>query len=201
MSCVTARSKSEKRFDHYFHDFEHDGALLQRHAQCSAKAVRLAKCAAFRMAKTYLEIIRGHQEKLLAQVRSNLDVKTIEEWLDRWFAPLVMIGGDRCELINSVQEGMKLKQYLASSAGVFLSRKKAQSCRARDLPSPSEPSADLPIEERFAQEQECSRVLRRQLSEARKEAHALRQRVAHMEKELRRIHKVADKELKALVLN
>jgi len=137
-------SESEKkRFDDYYKEFVDDSKLLSAHTQQSLKEFRLAKTCAYRMATNYLAMLQQHHTELRAQAKTT--GQTLDEWLMQSFQPLTIVGENYRELVAAVQDGMRLRQYLAETPGIFLRRK--QSCKKKmdaiAKPLPVEPKPTL----------------------------------------------------------
>ena len=99
-------------------------------------------------------------------------------------------------------EGMTEKEYLASTAGSFLRRRRVASLvhdEAADSPLPGIPESSLPAEERVVLLEEQNRTLKQQLLAARKQAADLRRVAARQEQRIVELEAVLNKIEKATI--
>lgn len=142
----------EKRFDHWFKEFEADGAKLGRHVALSIKEMRLAKASAYRMAKGYVALIRDfHNEFVEFLTASSV---TIDEWLEKWFVPLDRIGEDYRELLVAVENGMTLKAYHSTTPAVFVGQLRQSAAKEHAVGNGDETCVTGAVEERRPQMEE-----------------------------------------------
>jgi hypothetical protein len=73
------------------------------------RELRLAKCSAYRMAIDAITMRRDHADEL----RQKIAPLTFEQWVERDFKPLRKLGGNPLALIQHVENGMTLEDYLA----------------------------------------------------------------------------------------
>lgn len=174
-------------------------ALAER---CAAEALRSrerVRRALYRAAVAYQELAREHHQWFLAQANS---VGGIDILLEAWFRPLAFFGEDWHDLLRDVAEGMTETEYLASTAGSFLRRRKVAALVNREnaeSPLPAEPERSLPAEERVAFLEEQNRTLKQQVLAARKQAAELRRIAARQERRIAELETVLNKIEKATV--
>lgn len=154
--------------------------------------------ALYRAAVTYQRLARDHHAWFLAQAKS---VGGIDALLEGWFRPLSFFGEDWRDLLRDVAEGMTEREYLSSTAGSFLRRRRVASLvRERaEAPLPTLPDRSLPAEERVVLVEEQNQVLRQQLAAARKQAAELRRIAARQERRIGELEAVLNKIEKATV--
>jgi hypothetical protein len=182
-----------------FHQCLKQAAIAER---CAAEAMRnreRVRAALYRAAVAYQRLARDHHEWFLAQAQS---VGGIDALLERWFRPLAFFGEDRRDLLRDVAEGMTEREYLASTAGSYLRRRKVAKlvdAEKAEPPLPAEADASLPPEQRVVFLEEQNRTLRQQLLAARKQAAELRRLAARQERRIVELEGVLNKIEKATV--
>ncbi len=99
---------------------------IDRHRTATAKAYKLAKAAAWRMAKAITDLQTQDHNPFIELVHA--EGVSIDEWIGQRFAAYTAIGGNYAELIHAVGKGMPQKVLLRDGAGKFLAQqRKAES--------------------------------------------------------------------------
>lgn len=145
--------------------------------------------ALYRTAVAYQRLARDHHEWFIAQARS---VGGIDALLESWFKPLAFFGEDWRDLLRDVAEGVTEGEYMTSTAGSFLRRRRV-ACLVReraDAPLPDVPDASLPPEKRVVLLEEQNQMLRQQLAASRKQAAELRRIAARQERRIEELESV-----------
>jgi len=122
--------------------------------------------------------------------------------LEAWFRPLTFFGEHWHDLLRDVAEGVTEREYLASTAGSFLRRRKVAaliSTETSEPPLPVGPEQSLPPEQRIVFLEEQNRTLRQQLLAARKQATELRRVAARQEQRIAELEAVLNKIERATV--
>ncbi|GEM_PF-3490541 len=182
-----------------YHECLKQASIAER---CAAEAMRYrerVRKALYRAAVAYQRLARDHHAWFLAQAES---VGGIDALLEAWFRPLAFFGEDWHDLLRDVAEGMTEKEYLASTAGSFLRRRKVAALVNREnaeSPLPAEPESSLPAEERVVFLKEQNRTLRQQLLASRKQAAELRRVAARQERRIVELEAVLNRIEKATV--
>lgn len=182
-----------------FHECLKQAAIAER---CAAEAMRnreRVRKAMYRAAVAYQQLARDHHEWFLAQAEG---VGGIDALLEGWFRPLAFFGEDWRDLLRDVAEGMTEREYLASTAGSFLRRRKVAklvNAEATESPLPPEPESTLPPAQRVVLLEEQNRTLRQQLLAAQKQAAELRRVAARQERRIVELEGVLNKIEKATV--
>ncbi|MHC4621863.1 MAG: hypothetical protein ACYTEQ_29340 [Planctomycetota bacterium] len=187
--------QSDKRVDHHFRDFEEEREKANRNANAGIKNVRLAKAAFYRMAQSYIAMQQKDHNRLLELIRSEYGDKpeAIDQWLEASFQGLRAVGGDPYELIKAIQGGMTQRQYLTSTPGIFLDKKKRGSRpMVVEHPLPSDPPEELPLDEQVKQLRIRNEALERQLKEERKARRQAEHSLAKVETEVRRLQRIME---------
>lgn len=180
------------RIDHQLASFEQDREMLRKHVGHELKSRRLAKTAAYRMAKEYVAMQSSDHNRLVDIIKSThgKEPDPIAAWLDESFAPLGSIGEDHAELLKAVHRGMTLKQYLASTPAVFLNDKKRKASASNGVaPVPSEPSPTLPIDEQNEVLRNRCRALEARVRELTSRDATSQRRIAILEKTIKQLQK------------
>jgi len=163
-----ARSKpksprdGDKRFDHWFFEWEDANTRLHRALRLGARHLRDAREAAYRVADAYLGMVKHCREKLLAYCAEKH--MTIEEWLAESLAPYeTAFGEDRRDIFAAIERGVSAKQFAQGGAIMYFACRRSQKQpRANDADGASaptaaalpEPTADTPVEQREARWQD-----------------------------------------------
>jgi hypothetical protein len=182
-----------------FNECLKQAAIAER---CAVEALRnreRVRKALYRAAVAYQRLARDHHEWFLAQAKS---VGGIDALLEGWFKPLAFFGEDWRDLLRDVAEGMTEREYLASTAGSFLRRRKVAALVDREKaesPLPAEPEPSLPAEERVVLLAEQNHLLRQQLAASRKHAAELRRIAARQERRIVELEAVLSRIEKAAV--
>jgi hypothetical protein len=182
-----------------FHECLKQAAIAER---CAAEAMRnreRVRKALYRAAVAYQHLARDHHEWFLAQAKG---VGGIDVLVEGWFKPLAFFGEDWHDLLRDVAEGMTEREYLVSTAGSFLRRRKVAklvNAEAAEPVLPAEPEQSLPPEQQVAFLEEQNRTLRQQLLAARKQAAELRRVAARQERRIIELEAVLNKIEKATV--
>jgi len=198
--------------------------LVATAERCAAAAMRnreRVRRSLYRAAVKYQQLARDHHEWFLAQARS---VGGIDALLEGWFRPLALFGEDWRDLLRDVAEGMTEREYMASTAGSFLRRRRVAALVNRqaaesplptepergravgnlasrepaDSPLPSIPEPSLPVEERVVLLEEQNCLLRQQLTTSRKEASELRRIAARQERRIAELEGLLNRVEKAV---
>lgn len=165
-------------------------SLANQQTAAAIESRNTVRSSLFRVGQLYQRLAHDHHEWLVAQAAS---VGGIDALLDGWFKSLGFFGEDWRDLLRDIAAGATERDYLASSAGSFLRRKRiARMASKSPDPPPAPPPADdsAPIEKRLEAAQERSRVLDEQLASARKEVNALRIIAARQERRIAELEAV-----------
>lgn len=155
--------------------------------RCAIEAVRnreRVRKSLYRAAVAYQQLARDHHAWFLAQAKS---VGGIDALLASWFRPLAFFGEDWRDLLRDVAEGMTEAQYLASTAGSYLRRRrvaKLLSEERADAPLPEQPGAEVSVDERVVLLEEQNQTLRQQLAAVKRQASELRRIAARQERRI-----------------
>lgn len=194
-TCRSSTTNPNKLFD----DCLRHAAVAERCAAAALRNRERVRQALYRAAVAYQELARHHHEWFLAQASS---VGGVDALLELWFRPLAFFGEDWRDLLRDMAEGMTEKEYLASTAGSFLRRRKVAklvSAGAAESPLPAEAEPCLPPEQRVPLLEAQNKTLRQQLLAARKQAAELRGIAARQEKRIAELEAVLNKIEKATV--
>jgi len=107
-------------------------SAADRHHSLAAKEIRLAHCAAYRLAAEFCKLDNtklGHNALVDHIKASGL---TVDEWLQAQFARYIATGHDYLLLISAVSYGMTLDHYLKQGAAHFLGELEEQRRQARE---------------------------------------------------------------------
>lgn len=186
-----ARSKpkpprdGDKRFDHWFNDWNRHTTDLHRALRLGVRHLRDAHEAAYHVAATYLQMLKHWHNELLAEcARQQL---TIDQWLDQGLAPFeALFHEDRKTLFAAIESGMTAKQFAKTGATVYLvelrpkkqsRRKGAAAASASPADALPEPTDDMPVEQQRARWKELAVARGQTISGLRTEVHSLKARL------------------------
>lgn len=182
-----------------FHECLKQVAIAERCAAVALRNRERVRKAMYRAAIAYQELARHHHAWFLAQAAG---AGGIDALLEGWFRPLALFGEDWHDLLRDVAEGMTEREYLASTAGSFLRRRKVArlvDSETTDPPLPPEPEPCLSPEQRVVFLEDQNRTLRQQLLATRKQAAELRRVAARQERRIVELEAVLNKIEKATV--
>ncbi len=174
-------------------------ATAQRCAVVALRNRERVRQALYRAAVAYQRLARDHHAWFLAQAKS---VGGVDALLEGWFKPLAYFGEDWRDLLRDVAAGMTEREYLASTAGSYLRRRKVASLVSDGTavaPLPVVPEPALPPEQRVVLLEEQNELLRTQLTASRNEAAELRRIAARQERRIAELESVLNKIEKATV--
>lgn len=166
------------RIDKLFRDFQQAVVYLRKEADLSIKHLREMRKAAYRVAASWLEMIKRDQNQLLALIAS--ENKNMDEYLSDALAPFeAMAGETRRELFAAIEAGISEREFVAAGATVYLADlrpRSRQSGKGRKVatPVPDEPAESLPLREQNAQWKARAQAQAMEIGELKKAVHDLR---------------------------
>ncbi len=99
-----------RRFDHVLRDAITQHAAMVRHFNAIKRSIPLFRRAAYRFACNVVEIQKNWHNEFLDYVKTHsID---IDRWMDERFDTIEQFGGDRRQLLRSIEEGMTEKEYV-----------------------------------------------------------------------------------------
>lgn len=178
-------------------DFNRLSALLQEKVHDALVQQRLARRAAYQMASNYCQMLKAHHGALLDYIRSEgfSGSNLVDQFIEARFGVIDRLVSDgHRAIIRAVQEGMTQKEFLASSALVFIGHRKA-SAKVNalvDAEPPAAPPESAPIETRLECALATVNAQTSQIKELKKELRQARQHAARLEVQVNRLIRLGD---------
>lgn len=112
------------RHDQLIVAFEKKSEKLLAAATAVSGSKKKGRFAAYDMASDYLMLIEKHMNELVEFFKTT----SVDEWLDKHFAPLAELGEpDWRELVTAIQRGMKKDQYVRDGVRKFMAEARKDS--------------------------------------------------------------------------
>lgn len=167
-------------------EMEHWGPKIHRHAVQVAKNTCHARAACWHVVKAHIEWLRNAQPEYLQFVKKHNT--TIDDYLDSWMLPLLS-EMNRSDIVAAIQKGISLNEFVNEGAAPYLATVLRNRKRTPDPVVPSAPkdNADLTSEERIKRFKDVIAAKDAVIAKLRAEIRELRQVLARVEAESKRI--------------
>lgn len=99
-----------RRFDHVLRDMITQHAAMVRHFNAIKRSIPHFRRSAYRFASFLIEAQKNWHNEFVNYVKTH-DID-FDRWMDEHFDVIEQLGGDRRQLLRSIEEGMTEQQYI-----------------------------------------------------------------------------------------